>query len=166
MYFNKLLLLFIVFFAINGCIPSNTYEKNESLLFHKWAKKEPKSFKIEIKDTTSLYLLFVTMRHTDAYHFSNLWVDAEITPPKGDSIRKKIEWPLAEKTGRWTGKGMNEIYEHKLRLPGNHFVNGTSYTKFNQIGIYDITLHQIMRENPLEEIMSIGVRLERVPSSQ
>ncbi len=160
MSFNRLLILLVALFTLNGCIPSNTYEKNEALTFHKWDKEDVKSYHFEITDTTSKYLMFVTMRHTDAYHFANIWLDLETEKPNKKRTKQKIELPLAETSGRWTGKGMNEIYEHKIRLSGN------SYTKFDQMGTYTIKLHQIMRENPLEEILSIGIRLERVPSSQ
>ncbi len=158
MYSNKLLILFAFFFVLVGCIPSNTFEKNEAISYHAWDKKDVKSYDFEISDTSSKYLMFVTMRHTDAYHFSNIWLDLETIKPNKKSTKQKVELPLAESSGRWTGKGMNEIYEHKIRLSGN------SYTKFDQIGTYTIKLHQIMRENPLEEILSIGIRLEKIPS--
>jgi hypothetical protein len=34
---------------------------------------------------------------------------------------------------------------------------------FSQTGQYTISLKQIMRMNPLPEIMSMGIRLEKVP---
>lgn len=160
MYYNRLLIFFCILLCSVGCIPSNTFEKNEAITFHKWHKKDVKSFEFNISDTSSRYLVYARIRHTDAYNFSNIWLDVETIKPNGSITKQKVELPLAEASGKWTGKGMNEIYEHKIRLSGN------TSTKFDQKGSYIVKLHQIMRENPLQEILSVGIRLERIPSSQ
>jgi len=160
MSYNKFILSFCFILFTAGCIPSNTFEKNESIQHHRWSQKEIKTFEFDISDTSSKYLMFVTMRHTDAYNFSNIWLNVETIEPNGKKIKQKIELPLAESSGRWTGRGMNEIYEHKIRMSGN------SNMKFDNIGRYKIKLQQIMRENPLKEVLSVGIRLERIPSSQ
>ena len=160
MSYKNLITLLCCFSLIASCIPSNTYEKNESILHHSWANKDIKTFEFDITDTISKYLMFVSMRHTDKYGFNNIWLNVETIEPNGKTIKQKMEFPLAESSGRWTGKGMNEIYEHKIRLSGN------SNMKFEHTGRYKINLEQIMRENPLKEVLSIGIRLERIPSSQ
>jgi gliding motility-associated lipoprotein GldH len=158
---NRLIIILLSAILLTaGCIPSNTFEKNESITHHRWDKNDPKTYEFDISDTISKYLMFVTFRHTDAYNFSNVWLRVETITPDGKSSKQKVELPLMESTGRWTGKGMNEIYEHKIRVSGN------SFTTFDQKGSYKIKLHQIMRENPLKHVLSIGVRLERIPSSQ
>ncbi len=159
MSYNKIITLLVVITLIASCIPSNTFEKNESILHHRWDKKDSKVFEFDITDTTSKYLMYVTMRHTDAYNFSNIWLNVHTIEPNGKTMKQKMELPLAESSGRWTGKGMNEIYEHKIRMSGN------SNMKFEHKGLYRIKLEQIMRENPLKEVLSIGIRLERIPSS-
>jgi len=160
MYCKQIFVIAFLLLGVSSCIPSNTYEKNEAIFHHRWKKKDVKTFDIAITDTSSHYLMFLTLRHTDAYHYSNIWINLETIKPNGKSSKQRVELPLAESSGRWTGRGMNEIFEHKIRLSGN------AYTKFTQKGSYKIRLKQVMRENPLEEIMSVGVRLEKVPSSQ
>lgn len=162
MSFKKYSTILVLFVSclVTACIPSNTFEKNAVIQNHKWHAKDIKGYVFDIKDTTSEYLMFATIRHTDGYHFSNIWLQAETTKPDKSVLKQKVELPLAEASGRWTGKGMNEIYAHKIRLSGN------TATKFDQAGRYTIKLKQIMRENPLEEVMSVGIRLERIPSSQ
>ncbi len=154
------ILFFIILSFSIGCIPSNTFERNISIKNHSWKTADEKSFTFDINDTTSQYLMFAMVRHTDGYHFSNIWIDLETITPTQKVTRQKVELPLAETSGQWTGKGMDEIYEHKISL------NGNSVVKFDQAGKYTIKLKQIMRENPLQEIMSIGIRLERIPVSQ
>lgn len=160
MYYNKIINFLLLLAFISGCIPSNTFEKNEVIKNHKWNTNDVKAYVFDIQDTASEYLMYATIRHTDGYNFSNIWLQAETIKPDSTSKKQRIELPLAETSGRWTGKGMNEIYEHKIRLSGN------TATKFDQAGRYTIKLKQIMRENPLQEVMSVGIRLERIPCSQ
>jgi gliding motility-associated lipoprotein GldH len=99
------------------------------------------------------------MRHTEAYPFSNLWLKTNTRLPDGKSTGYlNTEIPLAEESGKWLGRGMNEIWEHKMPLTKN---GGAMH--FSQTGQYTISLKQIMRMNPLPEIMSMGIRLEKVP---
>jgi gliding motility-associated lipoprotein GldH len=96
-----------------------------------------------------------SVRHTDAYHFNNLWVKMKSTAP-GDSISssQQFDLPLASQTG-WTGTGMDDIYEHRILLYRQP-------VKFLRQGEYSVVLEQVMRENPLEEILNVGIRLEKV----
>ena len=165
MFYNSLFkycsLSAIVFCLLSiGCIPSNTFEKNLPIKNHRWQADDIKGFVFDINDTTSQYLMYAMIRHTDGYNWNNIWLDVEMIKPDKTTTKQKVELPLAETTGRWTGKGMDEVYEHKIRL------SGYPTTKFDQSGRYTIKLKQVMRENPLKEIMSIGIRLERIPSSQ
>jgi hypothetical protein len=50
---------------------------------------------------------------------------------------------------------MNEIWDHRMLI--------ASPLHFSKEGNYEITLHQIMRINPLPEVMSVGIRLEKIP---
>jgi hypothetical protein len=50
---------------------------------------------------------------------------------------------------------MDDIFEHRILLYRRP-------VKFRMQGNYSVTLEQVMRENPLEEIMNVGIRLEKV----
>jgi len=136
---------------------SNIYEKNIGLPACKWKEKFEPSFVFDITDTISSYTIFLTMRHTDAYPYSNIWLNVKTTKPgEKNYSTAKIEIPLAEADGKWIGYGMNEIWEHKAPLtPGGGPVH------FSAKGEYKISLQQIMRTNPLPEVMSVGIRLEK-----
>jgi gliding motility-associated lipoprotein GldH len=145
------------FLFLTGCLTSNTFEKNVGLPHNKWKSSYKPSFEFDITDTTSNYLLFLTIRHTDAYPFSNIWLNVKTTLPNQTSpTEMKTEVPLAQADGKWLGRGMNEIWEHKMPLNNNGTVH------FNNRGKYKIELQQIMRENPLPEVMSVGIRLEKI----
>ena len=141
-----------------SCIKGAVYEKHFAFKGHRWTQKDSVQFSFNITDTASNYLLFLMMRHTEAYPFSNLWLKTNTRLPDGKSTGYlNTEIPLAEESGKWLGRGMNEIWEHKMPLTKN---GGAMH--FSQSGQYTISLKQIMRMNPLPEIMSIGIRLEKV----
>ena len=51
---------------------------------------------------------------------------------------------------------MDDIYEHRLPLtPGA--------IQLKKAGRYTFNIEQIMREDPLENVMDIGLRLEKKP---
>lgn len=158
MHYKSLILFVVISMVMQSCIPSNVFEKNFSFKNHNWDQKVTPQYTFDITDTTSNYGIYVTMRHTDAYPYANIWLNIETTSPDKKTVVQKVELPLAESSGKWLGQGMDEIYEHKISLTKN------SPSHFDQKGKYTITLKHIMRENPLPQIMSIGVRLEKVRS--
>lgn len=143
----------------SSCLQSNVFEKNVALPGNRWKSDLKPAFSFHISDTSAHYLLYVTLRHTDAYHFSNIWLQVSTRMP-GDTQTKpeRVEIPLAQADGKWMGRGMNEIWQHQMSLSG---VQG--YHRFPRKGIYTIQLEQIMRVDPLPEIMSVGIRIEKAP---
>lgn len=142
-----------------GCLKSNVFEQNVALPAQAWKANFKPAFRFEITDTSARYLLSFTMRHTDAYAFSNIWLNVSTRMPgeaKPESMR--IEVPLAQPDGKWMGRGMNEIWQHQMPLTRNG-----SPLKFKKTGPYSIELEQLMRVDPLSEILSVGIRLEKIP---
>lgn len=163
MKFHPTIKLIIVTLLLNlqfSCMQSNVFEKNVAIPSHAWKDNFKPVYSFDISDTSSLYNLKLTLRHTDAYPFANLWLKVSMLEPgqTKDSV-VKIEIPLAQEDGKWLGEGMNEIWEHQLPLSKN-----ASPIRFHKKGTYKIQLQQIMRTNPLPQVMSVGVRLEKMSS--
>jgi gliding motility-associated lipoprotein GldH len=143
--------------SYQACIKSNVFEKNTTIKYNKWQKDNKLNFEFDITDTTSDYLMFLTIRHSDAYPFSNIWLNVKTTLPiEQKTIETRTEVPLAEADGKWMGRNFKDIIEQQMPL------TGSGVAHFNRTGKYKIQLEQIMRENPLPEIMSVGVRLEKI----
>lgn len=154
----KLIVLSIcISIGFAACLPANEYEKNVAIPNHIWYKKFKPTYEFEISDTVSTYDMFLTMRHTEAYAFSNIWLNIKTqVPGENNFSTSRTEVPLAQENGKWLAiKSMNEIYEHKMSLTGNGSIH------FSKAGKYTIQLEQIMRTDPLKEVMSIGIRLEK-----
>ena len=137
-----------------SCIRSNVFEKNAAIKNHAWQENFQPAFTFTITDTVSSYSMFFTIRHTDAYPYSNIWLSIGLKFPGADTaVNSKMEIPLADLDGKWYGRGMNEVWEQQMPMfEGLHF---------SKTGTYSVSLKQIMRINPLPEVMSVGVRLEK-----
>lgn len=150
-------LLFSLLIMLEGCIKSNIYEKNYSMPSQKWAHKIKPSFDFNISDTSANYLVYFTIRHTDAYPYSNVWLNVHTTLPESSQTQTlRTEVPLAQEDGKWMGRTFNEICTQQLLLTKDGAVH------FDKPGKYTIKLEQIMRQDPLPEIISVGLRLEKV----
>ncbi len=157
LYFRSLLVLSFAV-ILSGCMPSPYYQKAVSVPQNAWRYDFKPKFQFEIEDTAALYNLYFLIRHTEAYPFSNVWLWIHTKSP-GDSVAEKsrIEIPLAEKSGKWLGRGMGEIWEQRMPITRND--NPMVFTK---PGVYEISFEQNMRINPLPEVLQVGLRVEKL----
>ncbi len=149
-------LLFIgMLSAAVGCSPIDVFEKNVTLPKQQWYYDNQPSFTFNITDTISAYTIFIVLRHSDAYKYNNIWLRIGSVAP-GDSIRyQNLDLQLATDAKGWEGIGMDDIFEVRKNItPGP--------VHFKSSGNYSFTVSQIMRENPLQHIFNVGVRVEKV----
>lgn len=93
------------------------------------------------------------LRHSEKYSFNNLYVNLHIKAPGQDTaVKIQRDLTLATNEKGWLGSGMDDIYEHRVELAASERLKAGSYT---------FTIEQIMREDPLENVLNVGLRLER-----
>lgn len=153
----RYILFFSALVAMAGCLPSAHYQKEYSIPKNQWSSDYKPTFRFEVTDTTVAYRFYFIMRHSEAYPYANIWVWLNIKQP-GDSTfhKRRIEVPLAEQSGKWLGRGMGEMWEHRMPITQNNLP-----VKFDKPGIYEIKLQQNMRVNPLPEVFNVGLRVEK-----
>ena len=134
---------------------TGVFEKNQSFNSHEWPSVVKPDIAFDINDTTALYNIYIVVRHTDAYHFNNLYIRATVKEP-GDLQGRTGDYDLqlATNSKGWIGTAMDDIYDARLLIQPK--------TRFRKTGTYHITLEQLMREDPLKSVLSAGLRLERV----
>jgi gliding motility-associated lipoprotein GldH len=156
--FSRLSLLGLFVFSglcLSSCKKLDVYEKNTTIPSHQWQYSTQPSFDFTITDTTSYYYLYVVLRHTDAYRYNNIWLNIGTQFP-GDSIRQqRFDIMLGTDAKGWEGTGMDDIWEVRKPLTKEP-------VKLSKMGNYKFFVAQVMRENPLPNIMSVGIRVERV----
>lgn len=150
--YSYLLLLLIAGLLINSCTTIDVYEKTAAMPKHEWKEKHTPSFTFAISDTTSLYNIFVVLRHTDAYHFNNIWLNLTTKTPLDSTGPQQLNLQLADNKNGWLGTGMDDIYEHRIKIAGPSKLHKGNYT---------FTLQHIMREEPLQFILHAGIRVEK-----
>jgi gliding motility-associated lipoprotein GldH len=143
---------------LTACTTVDLYEKVEPIPGHNWKSTFKPSFTFTIKDTTSAYQLYVLVRHSNQYNYNNLWVNLHTQSPDGTVSKAQYELPLATAEKGWLGTGMDDLYEHRIALTPLH-----QNFFFKRAGDYTFTLEQIMREDPLEHVLNIGLRIEKKP---
>lgn len=136
-----------------SCLTVDLYEKTISLPDHEWKGTHKPEFEFIIKDTVSLYRVFFVMRHTEKYNYKNIWINLYSQQP-GDTLRKApFELQLATNEKGWLGSGLDDIYEHRQQL--------TRPVRL-KAGTYKLVLENIMREDPLQHVLNVGIRIEKV----
>jgi gliding motility-associated lipoprotein GldH len=153
---------FLVFLAaatllLSSCsLPSDVFEKDVVIPGHQWASsfKPQIDFTLNAADTAERYNIYLVLRHSDAYLYNNIWIRGSVKVP-GDTVAKsqRYDLTLATNDKGWLGSGMDDIYEHRVLIQPE--------TKFSKPGTYSFTLEQIMRDDPLQHVFNVGVRVEK-----
>ena len=147
------LLVFISF--ISACETIDVFEKNVSIPHHEWNSSFKPEIAFEITDTTSLYNIYVVLRHTDAYRYKNIWMNIHTQVPGDTLLKQRLDLVLAADDKGWLGSGMDDIFEHRIRIT-------SAPQKLSKPGLYRFRIEQIMREDPLQNVMNVGIRVEKV----
>ncbi|MEO6612684.1 MAG: gliding motility lipoprotein GldH [Chitinophagaceae bacterium] len=148
-----LLVVYSLQLVVTSCSPIDLYEKSVAIPGHAWKSSYKPSFSFTIKDTSSPYQLFLVLRHNDKYNYNNIYINLGIQLPGSDSIRIiRKDLTLATNEKGWLGNGMDDIYEHRIKFGEPEFFKAGNYT---------FTIQQIMREDPLENVFNVGLRLEK-----
>lgn len=138
---------------LSSCTTVDLYEKNVAIPGHEWKSSFKPEIRFTITDTASLYQLMLVLRHNEKYNFNNIWINLYSQPP-GDTLHKApYELQLATNEKGWLASGMDDIYEHRLKLTDNIMLKR---------GEYKFIVEHIMREDPLLNVMNVGIRLEKV----
>lgn len=143
-------------FGLTACTNIDLFEKVAAIPDHQWKGAFKPSFSFEIKDTTVPYQVYVILRHNEKYNYNNIRVNLHTKSPDGTVSKAQYELPLANTEKGWLGTGMDDLYEHRIALTP---INQQFY--FKKAGMYTFTLEQVMREEPLENVMNIGLRIEK-----
>lgn len=145
-------LLLLIF--IPSCMQINLYEKNLPIPNYEWKQDFEVKGSFEITDIVSSNTLFIVLRHTDKYKYNNIWLNLGIQNPGDTMYYQKINIELGNDATGWYGSGMNDIWEYRYKL-------NPVAKPFIKKGIYNFSLKQIMRDDPLPYVMSAGFRIEK-----
>ena len=152
LFINLALFMFIL--IIDGCQTKQLYEQNTIYPNHNWASKQANKYQFEITDTNAVYKVYFVIRHHNAYNYKNIWLQLNTIAPDKTSTKQSLNLNLADDEKGWLGTGMDDIYDQRIPI-------GNEPVRFSK-GMYTFILEHTMREDPLENILSTGIRVEKV----
>jgi len=140
--------------SLVGCTDLAILNQHASISNRKWYYNEQPKFSVNVSDNSVKYDMYISLRHSSGYRFSNIFLLLKETSPTDSQKNYRVELKLAELDGRWLGKGSGNLYSHEIRVSKDYLYPDT--------GIYTYQLEQNMRVNPLLEVVDVGIRI--VPS--
>jgi gliding motility-associated lipoprotein GldH len=157
---KKLLLLVLLpaLLIVAACDRDRVYEQNVNIEGNAWYIDSVATFEFEVADLNTNYDIYYNVRNSLDYPFYNLYVSYYLEDSTGKQISSNLhEMELMDaKTGKPHGSGISNIYDHQFLA--------LSDVKFPYAGKYFFRIKQYMRQDPLPEIYSIGIRVEKAQS--
>ena len=143
----------ILFILLIVCCNTNEiFDKTYSFSSDNWNHDQVVDFEFTVSDTARPYDLYLQLRNSGVYSYSNIWLFVETLAPNGNLLRDTLEITLADNTGRWLGKGIGNLNEMQVPYKQNvYFINR---------GIFKVSIQHAMRDSTLNGIMDIGFRLQ------
>jgi len=148
-----ILSVFITFLLLS-CKQRQVFEKYKKIPDYIWNLHYEVPFEFEIKDTSSIYNVYLNIRNASIYPYSNIWLFVDKQNPQGVQTRSRYEFVLANPDGSWKGDGLGDIFDNHLLLE--------QAIRFQMAGTYTYTFQHCMRMDNLPAIMDIGLEVEKV----
>jgi gliding motility-associated lipoprotein GldH len=149
---------FSLFILFSACNKENTLvDKYIEIPNGNWADDNIVTIEFDVADTTIKNNFYITLRNTEDYKYSNLYLFVTTMFPNEKTSSDTIGVALADPSGKWLGKGGGFVFDNEIidnRILYNY------QKKFPLAGHYKITLLQAMREKELIGIIDAGIRIE------
>jgi gliding motility-associated lipoprotein GldH len=148
----KSLLILMIFTTLQSCTDNAITDDFVTIPNQHWTYAQPSKSVAEITNTAKKYNIYINLRHTDAYKYANIWFKVTIINPDKTKKTERIEFDLATPEGAWLGTTSGNLFTYQLPYKENFH--------FTQKGKYVFFVEQNMRDNPLDGINDVGLRVE------
>ena len=134
--FLKSFLLLSLLTALS-CGSSETQMEFQELPTTGWPQHTPVRFSLQVNDSLHPHDIFIHLRHSNDYPFSNIFLITSLSHPNGEVITDTLSYDLAAANGLWLGSGSGIITQS---LPYKKNVI------FNTSKPYTLSVYQSVRE--------------------
>ena len=152
-FFNYFLILSLLA-GIISCDRKRVFESYYQLDKNGWNKDSVVVFHVPLTDTIKIHNVFVNIRNKGTYPYSNIYLFLTTGSPDGIMRTDTVEFTLADPSGRWKGSGIGGLHDNQILYKSSVF--------FPRKGEYKFLIKQGMRDNVLQGIRDVGIRIERV----
>ena len=136
-----------------ACDRNRVFEEYKTIPSSEWHKDSIATFNVDVADTVHGYNLYINIRNKGNYANSNIWLFMEVQDPDGQLLTDTVEYVLAEKSGKWRGSGIGDLFDNQFLYRQNVI--------FETPGEYQFMIRQGMRAQKLNGIHDIGLRVEK-----
>jgi gliding motility-associated lipoprotein GldH len=158
---RKIGYLLLLFLLIQACQSNVVYNKYRSFPNDNWKQEDVLTFEIPMQDSISKYNLFINIRNTKEYSYSNLFLITQMTFPDKTAVIDTLEYEMTDSNGNFLGSGFSDIKENKLFYKEK--------VQFKKPGTYLFHIKQAMRKrneingiDPLKGISDVGISIEKI----
>jgi gliding motility-associated lipoprotein GldH len=148
---------FLLMMFLSSCDKSAIIDENRKIENSMWDASKPLVFIAQITDTIAGHNVYINLRNSGTYSFSNIFLFMNTQFPNGQLDRDTLEIRLATPEGKWMGKGLGDVWDNRILFKKN--------VRFPQKGEYRFEITHAMRMNPLQGILDGGMRIERLLST-
>ncbi len=148
---NRFYIIALGFLMFQACADSSLVDDFVSVPNQAWDYSFKPTVPVVIQNPDQDYAVYLNLRHTSAYPYSNLFVKIVLKDSLEQLEFQRIELTLAESDGKWTGKAAGSLYTHQFLVSDDY--------RFPDTGTFHFELEQDMRQNPLPGIDAVGLRI-------
>ena len=147
------IIFFLFALVLSSCDSQRVFEKNEDFKGNEWSSGDTLSFEVAIMDNAPKNV-YVNLRHQFEFSWRNVWLNFIIEFPNDSSYKSALNIPLSQPDGQWYGDCTGDVC--LIQMPLQSFTN----YQFPDTGNYVFRLSHEMREDPLQAVLSAGIRVE------
>lgn len=143
----------LMLYFLTSCDKNRFYDQSIKIPGHGWHMDSIAQFTVDVEDNSRFYSFYINIRNNTDYDYSNFYLFLNTTLPDGELARDTIELALADKTGKWLGKGFGRLKDNQMLVRPN--------LQFPAKGIYVFGIQHAMRDTILTGIENVGIRIEK-----
>lgn len=144
-----------------SCQKDVVFSQYQNIKGAEWYQNDVLAFEIPMQDTLSHYNLYINLRNTKEYPYSNLFLITRMSFPDRKQVTDTLEYEMTDTKGNFLGEGFSDIKENKLFYKEN--------IHFNKTGTYLFEIKQAMRNrnqiqpiDPLKGVSDVGISIQKV----
>ncbi len=146
--------VFLLALGMFACGKPVLYSEVRQVSPQGWNFTDSLQFEVDVTDTSKQYNLFVAIKNTKDYSYSNLLLFLEGRGPGNIASLDTLQCMLAYPNGRWTGNSFGAEVSNKFLFKPK--------AKFPATGTYQFKFTHAMRDSALEELTNFGLIIEEV----
>ena len=140
-------------FILVSCDENRIFDEYKSFPDATWHKGDVVEFDIKLDDTLSKNQVYIKIRNTVDYPFSNIYLFTKLDFPDGKVLVDTLEYEMTDAEGMWLGDGVSGIKNNLLYYKKD--------VVFYEKGSYKLSVQHGMRTDNLVGIQNLGIRIER-----